>query len=461
MEKLKRDNFVKSIAQNFETRFLNNKGFISRNYPPDKRSILDNFDDIVPFLDYFGYSDIIFSQINLLNTSSYEEELSVNGILYSYKIDEYMGGLNHISKKYNNSLANLLLEDSIKKTFFYFIEEDQFSDIYNLETRQAANFYSSWSAGFLETILEIKTKKYVKDVERIMKAWINSEFFQKFNLFPFRSSLNFLNKNLEKINSNLNNWCTEVPEKINNHPNKLKNLIYKNFKYYEYKYFVNRYFRSGHYAQLMKSNTTPVFTMIELYKLTKKEIWSKNVISWLDSALDKFVDNTSNPFEIWYPNNKKKFSSLTAGFILIDIICDAYNFVYKNDKWLETASEIANNCIGWSWDSGLIPMSPLNKINHLDNQIDFAISIRKLAELTNNYTLREKSFNLVEQTLIMHNSKEGFYTHLYENGSYKKLPKNTIDPKYNGLLLKGLIHMEEKNNEIYENDHLIDLFKDR
>ena len=94
-------------------------------------------------------------------------------------------------------------------------------------------------------------------------------------------------------------------------------------------------------------------------------------------------------------------------------------------------------------------------------QIDFGISIRKLAELTNNYTLREKSFNLVEQTLIMHNSKEGFYTHLYENGSYKKLPKHTIDPKYNGLLLKGLIHMEEKNNEIYENDHLIDLFKDR
>ena len=36
--------------------------------------------------------------------------------------------------------------------------------------------------------------------------------------------------------------------------------------------FFNRYLKSGHWAQLMKSNTTPVFTMIELYKLTKNEI---------------------------------------------------------------------------------------------------------------------------------------------------------------------------------------------
>ena len=461
MDKLKRDKIVRSISQNFETRFLNNKGLISRNYPPNKRSILDNFDDIVPFLDYFGYSNIIFSQIELLNTSSYEQELAVNGILYSYKIDEYMGGLNHMAKKYKNTKTNLLLEDAIKKTFDYFIDDSQFSDVYNLEKRQAANFYSTWSAGFLETILEIKDNKFIGDVEKIMKAWINSEFFREFNLFPFRSSLNYMNNSLEKINSSLNNWCSEVPEKIEIHPNKFKNFIYKNFKYYEYKNFINRYLKSGHWAQLMKSNSTPVFTMIELYKLTKKEIWSKYVIYWLDSALDKFIDKNSTPFQIWYPNNKKFGPSLTAGFIFIDIICDIYNFVQRNDEWLEKAIKIANKCISWSWDNGLIPMSPISNINHIDNQIDFAISIRKLAELANISSLRKASFNLVERTLLMHNSKKGFYTHLYKDGSFKNLSQNTIDPKYNGLLLKGIIHLEEKNIEIYKNDYLVDLFKDR
>ena len=56
-----REKIVESIANNFRNRFINKSGLISRSYPPEERSIIDNFDDIVPFLDYFGYSDIVFS----------------------------------------------------------------------------------------------------------------------------------------------------------------------------------------------------------------------------------------------------------------------------------------------------------------------------------------------------------------------------------------------------------------
>ena len=62
---------------------------------------------------------------------------------------------------------------------------------------------------------------------------------------------------------------------------------------------------------------------------------------------------------------------------------------------------------------------------------------------------------------MYHNSDQGFYTHIYENGCVRRLLSNTIDPKYNGLVLKGLIHLEEKDNEIYKSSKLIDLFKDR
>ena len=106
-------------------------------------------------------------------------------------------------------------------------------------------------------------------------------------------------------------------------------------------------------------------------------------------------------------------------------------------------------------------MSPYSDINHIDNQIDFAISLRKLGEITNNSDFKSYSFKLVENTLKMHRSDEGFYTHIYQDGKNKNLQKNTIDPKYNGLLLKGLVHLEEKNADIYNNKYLIDLFKDR
>ena len=67
----------------------------------------------------------------------------------------------------------------------------------------------------------------------------------------------------------------------------------------------------------------------------------------------------------------------------------------------------------------------------------------------------------MEAVLNIQKSEEGFYTHIYENGKNKNIGANNIDPKYNGLLLKGLIHLQEKNKNIYDDEKLIDLFKDR
>ena len=460
----KRENIVESIANNFKDKFINKSGLISRNYPPDERSIIDNFDDVVPFLDYFGYSDIIFSQIDILTVDSYEKEMAVNGVLFSYKIDEYIGGLNHIFKKYRNKKSEILLNDAIKKTFKYFIYGEQFSDTYDLNLKKRSKYYSTWSAGFLETLLELepidKQKNVIADVSKILLAWIKSPFFVRHNLFPFRSSLFDFNFLLEEFNSKLNNFCGEVPEKLIKHPNKFKNFLYENFYLHDLKVGLNRYSKSGHWVKLMKSNTTPVFTMIEIYKLTGEDIWFQSVESWIESVLEKLIDEDYNPYEIWI-QNKRKNPSLTAGFIIIDVICDAYKFIKQNNDWLDKATKIANKCLSWSWSNNLIPMAPNCEINHIDNQIDFAISIRKLGEITNNLHLKSYSFKLVEKTIELHRSDKGFYTHIYQNGKNKKLIKNTIDPKYNGLLLKGLIHLEEKDAEIYNNKYLIDLFKDR
>ena len=44
-----RENLVESIANNFRNKFINKSGLISRNYPPDERSIIDNFDILADF----------------------------------------------------------------------------------------------------------------------------------------------------------------------------------------------------------------------------------------------------------------------------------------------------------------------------------------------------------------------------------------------------------------------------
>ena len=456
----------KKITKNFEKRFINKKGFISRTYPISNRSIIDNFDDIIPFLEYFNEKEIIFSQLNLLENSSYEKELSIGGIIYSYKIDEYLGGLNNIYKNLNSEKAKCLLDNAIYKTKNYFIKNNNIYDIYDLQKQKRSNFYSSWSSGLLETFLEIDTDKFKRNenislVEPILKNWLNDNFYKKYNIFPFRSSTIKSYYLIEEINNKFKRYCLEYPSRITERKNLFKKFLFDTEIIFKLKTLSNRFLNSGHWAQLMKSNTTPVFTMIELYRLTNNEYWEREISSWIDSAVDKFTDAKFTPYSYWYTSNKKRTPSLVAGFILIDVLCDSFMFVKKEQKWIDIASKISQQCLRWSWANHLIPMSPNMKFNHIDNQVDFSISIRKLSEIIGNNKLRNQSFKIMEAVLNLQNSEDGFYTHIYENGQNKYIGENNIDPKYNGLLLKGLIHLLEKDKNIYDNEKLIDLFKDR
>ena len=457
---------VSDISNNFEKRFINKRGLISRTYPISNRSIIDNFDDIIPFLEYFGKKNIIFSQLDLLENISYEKELSMGGVIYSYKIDEYLGGLNHIFKSLNSIKAKNLLENAIYKTKKYFIYNNNISDIYDIQNKKKSRFYSSWSAGLLETFLEIDTKNFgrnenIKLVESILKNWINDRFYKKYNIFPFRSSTNKIYYCLEYLNNQFNHLCGEFPSRITERDSRLKKYLLDNEIIFKYKILSNRFLNSGHWSQLMKSNTTPVFTMIELYKLTKNEYWRLQVNLWIESAIEKFIDKEFIPYTYWYTSNKKRIPSLVSGFIFIDVLCDAFMFVKKERKWIDIAVKISQKCLSWSWENNLIPMGPHTNFNHIDGQIDFSISIRKLSEIIGDNKLRNHSFTIVEEVLNSHNSEEGFYTHIYKGGGVKYIGENTIDPKYNGLLLKGLVHLEEKNKNIYDSEKLIDLFKDR
>ena len=454
---------AKDIIKNFKKKFINKKGFISRTYPISDRSIIDNFDDIVPFLDYFDEKEIIFSQLDLLENNSYEKELSVGGIIYSYKIDEYLGGLNHIYKNLNSIKAKDLLDDAIYKTKHYFIDNNNIHDIYDIKKQKSSNFYSSWASGLLETFLEIDTNNFKRNdninlVESILKNWINDNFYTKYNIFPFRIKGYYF---IEEINKKLNRYCVEYPSRVTERENFIKKYLFDREIIFKCKTFSNRFLNSGHWAQLMKSNTTPIFTMIELYRLTRNNYWQREISSWIDSALKKFTDKNFVPYSYWDTSNKKRTPSLVAGFILIDVLCDSYVFVNKEQSWIDAASKISKQCLSWSWGNDLIPMGPNIKFNHIDGQVDFSISIRKLSEIIGNNKLRNHSFKIMETVLNIQKSEEGFYTHIYENGKNKNIGANNIDPKYNGLLLKGLIHLQEKNKNIYDDEKLIDLFKDR
>ncbi|MFX0094128.1 MAG: hypothetical protein ACFFBD_20490, partial [Candidatus Hodarchaeota archaeon] len=142
-------------------------------------------------------------------------------------------------------------------------------------------------------------------------------------------------------------------------------------------------------------------------------------------------------------------------------LMDAYIFIKKDSTYLELAKKVIECRLKDRWKNGLIPNSLNNTMTHLDSLVDFAVSLRRYAEVSKEKEYFEVSDEIMEQTLKIHRGKKGYYTHVSRQGNPIMLRVNTIAPKYNGLLLKGIINMLTLKERIYGNALLHDLFKDR
>jgi hypothetical protein len=454
---------ARRITGLFRNQFLNREGLISRNYPTSSRTLFDNFDDIAPFLLHFGHEDFLLDQVHRLTPGSFEALLPTGGILYAYKIDEYLGGLNAIYNTTGVPQARDLLSDAIEKCRGYFLDESgNFSETYDLRRRERSPFFAPWSAGLLETFLELDylDPELPDLVSRILRSWIVHPFFSEYGLFPFRGTFSPTLNRWDAFPGILGHWCAEPPSRGDSGSG-WRATLRRHPTVFVTRTLWNRYLRSGRWVQLMKSNTTPVFTMIELYRRTHATVWADAVDRWIEAALERLIDSSGRPLNAWYPPNGCGVPTLVAGFILIDVLCDAFAIIGRHRRWLDAAERIAEACLKWAWPNGLLPMHPGGDRDHLDGQVDFAISLRRVGELKQRNDLRVRSFKLMDDTLCLHQTQEGFCTHIDREGRPITLPFNTIDPKYNGLLLKGLIHLSEPDRRIYENPDLMDLFKDR
>jgi|GEM_PF-2035266 len=449
-----------------ESRFINETGLLSRTFPPSARTIFDNLDDVAPFLLHYGRQDFLLEQTRKLDESAFENLLPIGNILYAYKIDEYLGGLNAIYRATGDEHCKHLLIDAAHKCLSYFFgPNEHFAEFYDLRTKKPAKHFSPWAAGLLETFLEITD--LVPELhgvpESVMQRWLSHPYVKNTGLFPFRASFSANGEMVNGISARLGMWCKEAPAitDFGQYPSDpgFKAMLKRNPLIYGLRR-MNYAFRSGHWSQLMKSNTTPAFTMIALYARSKDVIWKTALEHWVLGVHEHMVQ-TEGVQGMYYPGNKRLETSLVDSFIFIDVLCDMYFHVTQDKTLLETATEIAEACLKWRWSNGLMPMSPKNARDHLDGQVDFSIALRRVGELANRRDLKDVSKDIMETTFNLHRSQDGLSTHVDEHGAVIPLPVNTIDPKYNGLALKGLIHLQSFDQNIYENPFLMDLFKDR
>jgi hypothetical protein len=447
---------AREIIQIIKTRFITKEGLLARNYPVTTRTLFDNFDDIVPFFIYFDETDFLLHQVRMIREKgeSLWSLCNEDGVLVSRNIDEWFGGLYALWKETGDTLTFKLLDDSMGFVWENLIQRDFLSAAFYLNKHKRATYYESWSAGLLETFCEMADDfpQAFEWAESIFKRWIHSDYFQKYSLFPYRTYLNPVKNRFQKhvlsFFPPLRSYSKPVPP-LRGNPRKAFKTVAKQVIFQ---------FTNGYYSQLMKSNSTPAFTLLEFYQRTGDRVWLLSLTQWIEAALDAFHDNGSIFMEYLPKTGLRRKPSVTPAFILVDIICDALYFAgaelkTKKSQWLSRAGAI----LDFQWDNrlenGLVPYVHDGSYAHLDSQVDFGISLRRYGELSDKPEYRQRALDLMNRTIEQHYSPEGYYTY---SG---RVPVMVIDPKYNALFLKGLISMMTIKESIYPRYH--SLFKDR
>lgn len=449
---------AEEIINNFKKYYLNDDGLISIHYPPSNRTIYDNFDDIAPFFLYFKEVDFLLEQILIIKKKNYsfDKILAKGNLIYSYKIDEYLGGLFCLWKETKNKDVYGMIVDGIKKVKEYFISNNNIYGFYNIKNKKQSTFYYYWSAGLLETFLEMKDEfpELLDLVKKITDNWLNNPFFLEHHLFPFRWSEHSLKNYTNKLINHLNRYCRHFPPEKGKGNNLISNLKARaNNIIYSYLY-------SGLFVQLMKANTTFIFTLIDLYKLTKTRKYYRAILNWVDAVIDKMMkDNIV--YGSYYLNGKIKDKTLTNSFIFIDVLMDTYFYVEKNPKFLKITKKIIDTQLSFRWENGLMPITSNAKITHLDNLVDFSVSIRRYANLSGENSYLEYAKEIMEKTLKYHKGEYGYYNNIDINERPVNYQINRYPPKYNGLLLKGIINILTIDKNMYEDTNLHDIFNDR
>ena len=451
---------VKQKAQELvsliKTRFVTEDGLLARSYPASKRTLFDNFDDIVPFFIFFDEADFLLSQIEIIRKKdkSMLDLCCEDKVLITRNIDEWFGGLYSLWKATGDKNTYELLKQSIDFVLEYMMKDGFLSAAYYRNHAKTAPFYESWSSGLLETFCEMRDDfpEAFSRAKRVIENWIQSDYFRRYHLFPYRVYLSpvtnviqekVLAKSFPLRRSGKSLSITGRGMK-QIHKGILKKIIF--------------YATNGLYSQLMKSNSTCAFAILEFYKTTGEKIWLESLIKWIESAIKSFCENGKVYMEFVPKTGTKRDAGVVPAFILADVLCDTVYFAGqaipdKREKFLSIAKEI----IDYHWrnrlENGLIPCNDGGDFAHIDHQVDFGLTLRRYAQLGPDDEYKKKSIELTQTVIARHYSSNGYFTY-----SGNK-PGETIDPKYNALLLKGFINLVTIDKPLYPKYY--GLFKDR
>jgi len=447
---------VQELISLIKKRFIRTDGLLARTYPTNEntRTLFDNFDDIVPFFLYFGEAEFLLEQTRLIEKMELDivDICALHGVVMARNVDEWIGGLYALWKTTGDKQPLKLLKESLAFIEKYMLVEGNLFAAYYVDNAEVGRYVESWASGFLEDLFEMKDDfPELFDIGRmVLMKWISSDYFKQYGLFPYRV---FTNTGVDLFQKHVVSWSSPIvrnsrPPSRGTDPGfrgKARDVLRK----------IRFFGINGRYSQMMKSNSTCAFALLEAYRATGESCWKESLGRWLKSATECFYENGKVYSEFLPKRQLKSYPAAGPAFIFVDVICDSAYFIEEFKEYMGVAKDILD--YNW-WNrmaNGLIPIAAGGKVAHIDNQVDFSVSMRRYGEISGDRKYLQKAVTLMENVIAEHSSPEGYISY---SGNLN-LNNNVIDPKYNALLLKGFINIMTIEDSLYAEHY--SLFKDR
>lgn len=396
----------------------------------EENHLFKDFDDIVPFLLYYGKKDDIKKQIDLSRRYLFKGFVPLRSHLYSWRMDEYMGGI----LEYYNKTKDKSVLDIIHKqiSFLHEIFENNYIPGYvGVKNNNFSPLSFSRGYNITEVCLENEflNKKLKKKALSILDSFLeNNTFFDNNSLF--------LNKYKFKEDGFHGKTYPLLANKINFI--KDSNVYFSNN---QVKTFIKKKLQNSGISRVhfMKDNSNLIYSVIEAYKFTKDEKYKKKIQKWFKGGVLKKMYNEEGFVYSWW-ENRPYGVSLSQNFTFIDIICEYCYFVEKDDNLITCAEKVANFWLKKRMKNGLIPEKIGEEVDFLDCQTDFSISLYRLSKITKNKSYLKAGRELFE-SIKKHHFKNGFFVNKV-NKEGDAIGDN-ISIKYNVLFLKANLLYED------------------
>jgi hypothetical protein len=437
-----------ALAEIVKSRFLTPAGLLARHFPPGDRTLFDNFDDLAPFFLYLGEEAFLVDQIARVarRGETTASLLAHEGRIESRHLDEWVGGLYAVWRTTRAPVVKGVLDEALAFVRRHLLTGDgRLPAAVRLADGRRAPYWEPWSAGLLEVCAEMRED--VPDLfdraRDALRGWVRHAYFAAHGLFPYRIFESPVRDALQRrvfARRRSHSYEGEPPRCPPWSPGGWRRRA---------EWAV----RNGWYSFLMKSNSTPAFTLLTFFEADGDRTWAGALDAWIAAAMSRFVEE-GTVFQEWYPaGGVRRQPSEVSAFILCDVLCDAAAVRPAAAARRPAVKRILDAQWAARNADGLIPYHARPPLAHLDSQVDWSVTMRRYAERSGEVVYRDRARELMTAALAAHDSPDGYRTY-----SGPGAP-GTIDPKYNALALKGLINLMTLEQPLYPGLH--GLFKDR